>query len=139
MIKGPYSCSSERGCGPHRLSSCNGSAYESSNPVEDGELQPPDAARAICYFALSATRSLIKRPTPSSSSSFARHFSSPRQHTTCRLAAAVLQLFFHPRPPSFLLPGGTHPRRADASRRGPENPRAKRDFGGTLFLRGNPS
>lgn len=61
--RAPYSCSSERRCSPHRLSSCNGGgAYESSSRAEDGGLQPPDATRAICYFALSATRSLIKRP-----------------------------------------------------------------------------
>lgn len=64
MMKRPYSCASATG--PHRVSSCNVVPMNQAAARLRGDgrvaATTTPATRAICYFALSATRSLIKRP-----------------------------------------------------------------------------
>jgi len=85
----------------------------------DGDYNPRYArARAICYFALSVTHSLIKRPPHVARP---RHFSSPRQHTTCcDWRPLYFTLFFHLRFWAFFCPV-IHPRCTNASRRPDES------------------
>lgn len=66
-------------------------------------LQPPPTTRAICYFALSATRSLIKCPPRVVRP---RHFSSPSDNVRHTAAGGrCTPLFFVPLPLlTFLLP-----------------------------------
>lgn len=65
------------------------------------------AMRAICYFAFSATHSLIKRPflvvRP-------RHFSNPRQRTTCRDWRPLCSTFVYLRSWPFFCPAIYLPR-----------------------------
>jgi len=106
MTKRPHSCAFATS--PHRVSSCNAVPMNqaAARPRDDGRVTAPTtpAMRAICYFALSATRSLIKRPLRVVRP---RHFSSPAGNI--RHAAtggrAVFHSFFSPSPLlTFFLP-----------------------------------
>lgn len=128
MIKRPHSCSSERGCSPHRLSSCNDGAYESSNRAEDGGLQPPGRYARYLLFCSFGDAFINQTPSPRRSSGIFQVRDSVRH--------AWRPYFTLFPPPVFELPFArrnhhhlpTHPRRTDASRRDPTNPRARRDF-----------
>lgn len=95
MIKRLHSCAFDR---PSSRLVMQRGTYESSGRAagERGKgwrrLQPPLRARAICYFALSVTHSLIKRPPLVARP---RHFSSPRQHTTRCDWRPLYFTFFH--------------------------------------------
>lgn len=110
MIKRPHSCASDR---PSSRLVMQRGTYESKQPrdakgtgVDDGATTTPSplfssflpATRAICYFALSATRSLIKCP-PRVSFVHGIFQAQATTYDMPRLAAAVLHFF----PPSPLF------------------------------------
>lgn len=91
-------------CSPaQRVSLCNGDVNESRNRArtEGRGGCYKSATHAICYFALSATRSLIKPPSPHSPCIFQTRDNI--RHTAWQLGCAPP--FFHPLFLSFLLPG----------------------------------
>lgn len=91
-----------RGRPPSHLVMQRGTYESSCSAAETAggwrQLQPP---RAICYFALSATRSLIKRPPRRSSSAFFKSRGNIRHAATG--GRAVLHSFFPPSPLLTLL------------------------------------
>lgn len=94
MMKSPHSCASATG--PHRVSSCNAVPMNqaATRPRGDGRVAATTtpATRAICYFALSATRSLIKRPLRVVRP---QYFSSPAAtYDIPRLAAVLYSALF---------------------------------------------
>lgn len=94
MMNRPRSCASATG--PHRVSSCNAVPMNqaAARPRGGGRVAATTtpATRAICYFALLATRSLIKRPLRVVRP---RHFSSPAAtYDMPRLAATLYSTLF---------------------------------------------
>lgn len=110
MMKRPHSCASATG--PHRVSSCNAVPMNqaAARPRGDGRVAATTtpATRAICYFALSATRSLIKRPLrvvrPQHFSSLAAAYDIPRlarpSCTPLFFSLSPLLTFLLPREPA---------------------------------------
>lgn len=90
-----------RGRPPSHLVMQRGTYESSCSAAEAAGATTTPATRAICYFALSATRSLIKRPPRRSSSAFFKSRCNIRHAATG--GRAVLHSFFPPSPLLTLL------------------------------------